>query len=138
MSVSGRDIVVTFPDEHTEMLQVGDIVRFYFNDAENQLVAYLGRGVIEQQGTHLVLPALTLGECTGVPEPCGETPANDWPVKMEVATDGVGESWINVLPTSAGDDVGIFWQDSGVNFFIVSAVPRSAPSASLGDLKGAA
>lgn len=109
MQVSGLNIYLTMLDESQVLLDAGKIVRFYFNDSEGQLVAYLGNVVIEEQSGRMVLPQLTLGNCTGVPSPCGATPANGWPVKCEVALDEVGEYWTQVVPTSDEDVVGITW-----------------------------
>ena len=105
MVVAGTSVTVHFPDNHTETLTSGKIVRLYFNNAQGQLVAYLGQGVVGSGDTFNV----TLGVCDGVPSPCGQKPSAGWPVKMEIAFDGVGEYWTQVVPTSDENQVGIVW-----------------------------
>lgn len=121
MTVSGSNIELTMPDNSTQVLQAGVIVRFYFNDAEGQLVAYLGNKVIVEQSGRMLLQNTTLGNCTGVPSPCGSLPANGWPVKVEVALDEVGEYWTQVVPTSEDDVEGIVWTPN-THFTIASMV----------------
>lgn len=108
MTIEGTNVTVTFPEQEPTLLAEGTIVRFYFNDEQQQLVAYLGRGLVTLAGTSRIFN-VTLGLCDNVPEPCGAIPSNDYPVVMEIATDGVGEYWTTVVPTSTENQVGIIW-----------------------------
>lgn len=108
MTVEGTNVTVKFPEQEPTLLPEGTLVRFYFNDEQQQLVAYLGVGTVVTAGSSLIFN-VTLGGCNNVPEPCGALPSDGHPVIMEIATDGVGEFWTTVVPTSYENQVGIIW-----------------------------
>lgn len=109
MIVAGTNVTITLPNQQPALLGEGTLVRFYVNDAQQQLIGYLGDGVVSVSGSDLVFNVVLGEPYTGVPEPHAPTPSDGYAVEMEVDPTGVGESWIQVTPTSDVPETGITW-----------------------------